>query len=399
MSPETRGLARLLALAGLFTPLACSNVAENPASGAAGTTLGRGGSAAEGGATGPAEGGKSAEGSAGDSANGGRDLPTAGSSSAGAGGAAATAGADGAGSPSSGGALHTGGQKDAAGQGGLNALGGAAGSSNGGKAPTGGALPNGGAAGSAQAGIGASAGAGGVEIIPKGYVPGIVGVGYGGLRVVSRDAGLTWGSRASLAANGGDDDNLIRAVTYGKGRWLATGWKLWSSEDGVTWTDHGKLHDGIISDQQIVEGLAYADGYFYAAGDGNPSRLYRSTDGLAWTRYAEIGNTVKHTGLAYRDGLFVSYGDSHTSYQSSDAQHWTEMSGIEDATYCEGRWKSLKECFDAAWFDAGFYLLDEWGGYIRRSTTGQGFKNVYADDQKNTLYRSRALAQGYVAPE
>jgi hypothetical protein len=229
-------------------------------------------------------------------------------------------------------------------------------------------------------------------------VPAIIGVGYGGLRIVSRDGGLSWGSRASIAAKGGDDDNLIRAIAYGKGRWIATGWRLWTSDDGVTWTDHGKLHDGIVSDQQIIEGLAYKDGYFYAAGDGSPSKLYRSPDGISWTRYATIGNTVKHTGLAYRGGVLVSYGDSHTSYQSSDGLSWTEMSGIQDATYCEGQWKSLKECFNAAWFDAGYYLLDEWGGFIRRSPNGQGFKNVYADDQQNTLYRSRALAQGFAAP-
>jgi hypothetical protein len=88
-------------------------------------------------------------------------------------------------------------------------------------------------------------------------VLGILGAGYGGLRIVSRDGGLSWGSRASIAANGGDDDNLIGAVAYGKGRWIATGWKLWSSDDGVTWTDHGKLHDGIISDRQIVEGQGF----------------------------------------------------------------------------------------------------------------------------------------------
>lgn len=74
------------------------------------------------------------------------------------------------------------------------------------------------------------------------------------------------------------------------------------------------------------------------------------------------------------------------------------MSGLEDATFCENQWKSLKDCFNAAWFDAGFYLIDEWGGTIKRSTTGQSFKSVYSDDQKNTLYRSRALAAGFVAP-
>jgi hypothetical protein len=336
---------------------------------------GNSGTSGGGSASGLGGGGASLGGSA--TAAGANAISEGGASSS---GTAGTAGGGQGGAPAAG----------AGGSSGSDSLGGTAGASKGGSA-NGGSTANGGASGAAQAGAVATE-------TPAGYVPGIIGVGYGGLRIVSRDAGLTWGSRASIAANGGDDDNLIRAVAYGKGRWIATGWKLWSSDDGVSWTDHGKLRDGIISDQQIVEGLAYKDGYFYAAGDGSPSRLYRSADGLSWMRYAEIGNTVKHTGLTYRGGLLVSYGDSHTSYQSSDGQHWTEMSGVEDATYCEGRWKSLDDCFSASWFDPGFYLLDEWGGTIRRSSNGQGFKNVYTDDQKNTLYRSRALAHGFVAP-
>jgi hypothetical protein len=234
--------------------------------------------------------------------------------------------------------------------------------------------------------------------IPTGYVKGIIGVGYGGLRILSRDGGLTWGDRKSFAANGGDDENLIRAITYGKGRWVSMGWKLWTSDDGLEWDDRGRLDDGILSPNPIIEGLAYKDGYFYAAGDGDPSRVFRSADGLAWEAYGRGGDTVKHTGLAYRDGVFVSFGDSGTSYRSTDALTWTEMS-ITEATYCEGTWKTLSDCHDAAWFEDGFYLSVEWGGQIRRSTNGQNFQSVYVDSEENTLYKACAVAEGYVAPE
>ena len=170
-----------------------------------------------------------------------------------------------------------------------------------------------------------------------------------------------------------------------------------TSDDGLNWEDHGKFHDGIINDEQIIEGLAYKDGYFYAGGDGSPSRIYRSADGLVWSKFGEIGDTVKHTGLTYRGGLFVSYGDSNTSYKSTDGLSWTDMS-IDQATYCEHDWKSFGDCAEAWWSDDGYYVFPEWGGEIRRSTTGQSFQTVYTDDQKNTLYRSRAVAQGYVAP-
>jgi hypothetical protein len=227
----------------------------------------------------------------------------------------------------------------------------------------------------------------------------LIGVGYGGLRVVSRDAGLTWGDRRSEAPEGGDDENLLRAVVYGKGRWIATGWQLFTSDDGVTWTNHGMINDGPkIERCNIVEGLAYKDGYFYAAcPTGTPSELFRSVDGLEWESFAEIGDTGGHLSLTYRGGRFVSYGDERRSFESVDGLAWSELAGVDEATFCEGEFRSLDECHGAAWFD-GAYFKEEWGGYILRSTDGQGFDEVYADDESNTLYRSRAMAKGYVAP-
>jgi hypothetical protein len=297
--------------------------------------------------------------------------------------------------------------------------GGSAGASNGaggggggkaGRAAGGGAGAAAGIAGSASGGDAGEAGSGdvgeagqggggtGTEEIPAGYVKGVIGVGYGGIRIVSRDGGLSWGDRVFAAPGGGDDEDLLRAVVYGKGRWIATGWKLMSSDDGLNWDDHGRFNQGIIDDEQIIEGLAYKDGYFYAGGDGNPSRIYRSADGLEWSHFGEIGDTVKHTGLTFRGGLFVSYGDSRTSYQSSDGLTWTNMN-IDEATYCEGSWKSLEDCRDAWWSDDGFYILPEWGGHIRRAAGSGSFQNVYTDDEENTFYRSRAVAEGYVAPD
>jgi hypothetical protein len=226
-----------------------------------------------------------------------------------------------------------------------------------------------------------------------------MGVGYGGIRILSRDGGNTWGDRVYAAPGGGDDEDLLRAVAYGKGRWIATGWKLMTSDDGVSWMDRGMLNEGIIDGNPIIEGLAYKDGYFYAAGDGGSgAHIYRSADGLEWSSFGTGGDTVKHTGLTYHAGLFVSYGDSETSFQSTDAKTWTVM-GIDNATYCEGEWRTLEECHDAWWFDDGYYILPEWGGQIRRSTTGSSFTTVYTDDQENTFYRARAVAEGYVAPD
>ncbi|MEO8212467.1 MAG: hypothetical protein ABI560_04715 [Myxococcales bacterium] len=291
-----------------------------------------------------------------------------------------------------GGAVGTGG--GAAGTGGGGTSGAEIGGGGGGGAGATGGRGTGGAGGG-------GAGAGSAEI-PAGWVPALVGVGYGGIRIVSRDAGRTWGDRAYETANGGDDDVLLRAVIYGKGLWVATGWKLMTSTDAVRWTDHGKLAEGPIPACGIVEGLAYKDGTFYAACTqwDAPVAVFRSPDGLKWTKHADIGGKGDiggHVFLTYRDAMFVVYGDTKTSFKSTDALTWTVMPGVEQATYCDGAFKSGKACLDAAWFD-GVWLRADWQGGISRSTDGKTFGRAYLDDQKNTLYQSRALTPGYVPP-
>src|SRR4029077_2815382 len=202
-------------------------------------------------------------------------------------------------------------------------------SGRGGSSGSDGAAGSGGIAGNAgttgSAGVTGAAGAPGD---PAGWVPALVGVGYGGIRIVSRDGGKTWGDRAYETTNGGDDDVLLRAVVYGKGIWVATGWKLWTSNDGVHWTDHGKLQDGPVKSCAIIEGLAYKDGTFFGVCDG---KVFQSSDGLTWTKISNIGNTGSHVYLIYRGGKFVAYGDTKTSFQSDDAVTWTVMSGIDQA--------------------------------------------------------------------
>ena len=111
-----------------------------------------------------------------------------------------------------------------------------------------------------------------------------------------------------------------------------------------------------------------------------------------------IGETGGDLFLTFRGGKLVAYGDSKTSYQSGDAVTWTTMDGIQQATYCEDGWKSQTDCKDSSWFD-GAYLRADWQGKISRSTDGKTFTTTYNDDQKNTLYQSRAIAAGFVAPK
>jgi hypothetical protein len=326
-----------------------------------------------------ASGGASGGGEAGGGAGG---LETGGAA-----GRAATGG--GAGTPSGGGRGGWAGSA-AGGVAGTTPAGGAAGGA--GRGP-GGQSGRAGQGGNPGASGGGAAGTAGSAEIPAGYVPALIGVGYGGIRIVSRDGGGTWGDRAYAETAGGDDVELLRAVVYGKGLWIATGWKLVTSTDGVHWTDHGKIAAGPIPACNIVEGLAYRDGTFFAACD---SSVYRSGDGLTWTKLSSIGNTGGHLFLTYRGGKFVAYGDTMTSFQSDDALTWTVMPNIQQATYCKDAFASQTDCAGSSWFD-GVFLRADWGGFISRSTDGQKFTRADADDQTNTLYQSRAVAAGYVA--
>ena len=156
----------------------------------------------------------------------------------------------------------------------------------------------GGAGATGTGGASAVGGAAGGTGDPAGYVPALIGVGYGGIRIVSRDGGKTWGDRAYATTSGGDDEELLRAVAYGKGLWIATGWKLVTSTDGVHWTDRGLIKNGKnkIPGCSIVEGLAYNAGYFFAACTpwDSPGVVFRSSDGLSWTKYGTIGDTGGH---------------------------------------------------------------------------------------------------------
>jgi len=103
----------------------------------------------------------------------------------------------------------------------------------------------GGAGGSATPDPAGMAGQGGTPeeeegVDLEGRVPAILAAGYGGLRVFSLDRGLTWERREISDPNGGDDQNLIRAVGYANGVFLGVGWKIFRSDDGKSWTEVSK---------------------------------------------------------------------------------------------------------------------------------------------------------------
>lgn len=238
---------------------------------------------------------------------------------------------------------------------------------------------------------------------PLGQVRGLVGVGYGGLRITSRDGGQSWSS-ISERNGGGDDYDLLRAVAWANGTWLAVGWSATTSSDGVSWTPLARINEPGGATWEgaescgLVEALSSDDSYFYVACAeyGEAHHTFRSADGIHWTDLGRLGEVGGHASLAYRDGTFFAYGDPKTSFRSSDAVTWT-VDALQEATYCDGAWKSLEACHDASWFH-GAYFRSEWQSKVTRSTSGDDFVVVHDDPSNNSLYRPRALAAGWVAP-
>ncbi len=245
---------------------------------------------------------------------------------------------------------------------------------------------------------------GDAAVLPPNRVKGIVGVGYGGLRITSRDGGKTWPSRTAATRAGGDDDELLRAVAYANGKWLAVGWGATTSNDGISWTPIARINQASGSTWRgapscgLVEGLTSDGAAFYAACAeyDQPHKLYRSTDAETWTVVGTIGRVGGHPALDFRAGVFFAYGDPGTSFRSMDGVTWAVVPGLVQATYCEGQWKSKSACRDASWVD-GAYFQPIWQSKVSRAEGLGPFVVVHDDVSTNTLYQARAMAEGLVA--
>jgi hypothetical protein len=226
-------------------------------------------------------------------------------------------------------------------------------------------------------------------------IPGIIAVGYGGLRVVTRDLGETWENETHWSENGGDDHDLLRTIAYGNGVWVSGGWRITTSVDGVEWTDLGDAED-VISDINcpVTDGMAFGNGEFLVACG---STLAASSNGLDWERRGPTPNVGNHPYIVFdaQTNQFASSGDDGASFVSGDGAEWTDVP-VESVHLCEGL-APESEC--GSFYHQGVYLSTEWGGLIRRSTTGSGFSDQYHDDFGNNLFTEYSFGVGLVRAE
>ena len=86
-------------------------------------------------------------------------------------------------------------------------------------------------------------------------------------------------------------------------------------------------------------------------------------------------------------------GGTSNGRTTHDRRRPEESSGSTKRRSARTRGRRSTSVTAQAWFD-GASLREEWGGYILRSTDGQDFAEVYADDESNTLYRTARWPRG-----
>jgi len=250
-----------------------------------------------------------------------------------------------------------------------------------------------GGGGGAIGGGGAGGGGG-----PPGQVPGIVAVGDGGLRIVSRDDGLTWSDRVTDGAVDDIGTNLW-SVAWGAGRWVvAGGARLLVSTDGVTWADESA---SMPPSTTSCAGVASFQGELWlGCMEYELGHVYRSVDGVVWQEAAALGAFSYRLHLLSGGGRLVAFDNNGATFQTFDGESWASLDLMVPA-FCEGGWSETTVCgpdsYGSSWHD-GTWLAATWPGAIRRSTDGVSYDEVYLDPEGYTVFDGRVFARGFVAP-
>jgi hypothetical protein len=216
----------------------------------------------------------------------------------------------------------------------------------------------------------------GGPVVPGGApgVPTIVAVGLGGLRVRSRDLGLTWGDRVVVA--GDKDANKLYGIHHVDGVYYALGWRLFSSRDGATWTE---LRNPL---QQWFGTVVRAGGWLVAA--GGYGRTIRSQDGITWMVGGAAG-TDPLVSLASGDGKIAAAGRTSAVYVSADfGQTFTAVATprTDHVAFCGGQFRPGPACGALppyTYRGPGIWIRIENDGSLSRSQDGQTWTPAYKD--------------------
>jgi hypothetical protein len=148
----------------------------------------------------------------------------------------------------------------------------------------------------------------------------------------STDGGTTWSERS---APGVGATSPYQAITFGNGRFvLASSSRVWSSADGVTWTDSTGL-------PPTPGRLAFGNGLFALTGFAAVGNAYRtSTDGITFTNRTPSGMSVTATNaIRFAAGRFLYHQFTFSGttainqiVSSADGINWTPFANYPAGT-------------------------------------------------------------------
>ncbi|WP_431216922.1 WD40/YVTN/BNR-like repeat-containing protein [Puia sp. P3] len=125
-------------------------------------------------------------------------------------------------------------------------------------------------------------------------------------------------------------------MTYGNGVFLAVlinPTRLYRSSDGITWSKIAGPYLGTdtnITDYKQRASLAYGAGQFVLASDSG--RIFSSPDLVTWIR-STTGTTHNIIAVKYLNNRFYAVGDTATFLSSPDGVNWNALhTGIGDTT-------------------------------------------------------------------
>ncbi len=205
--------------------------------------------------------------------------------------------------------------------------------------------------------------------------PVFVIVGYMGLRQRSLDLGLTWSTPQTLGADG-DNEFLLRAVTFGAGQFVSVGWKIETSPDGLAWTERPNAEQQWLGAVQWVPQanlFSAVGGYGYSAW---------SSDGASWTA-STFRNAEAARSMAFDGTTLMAATDPGTWWRSTDGKNWVTASsghGSADIVSCNGPFSERNACNstvvagDVA-FGHGVWVRSNWT-QVQRSTDGTHWTTV-----------------------
>lgn len=146
-----------------------------------------------------------------------------------------------------------------------------------------------------------------------------VGDAYGLPLVATSPDGIQW-TKADVPIGAAGYAYLDR-VAYGAGRFVATGYHytsdttLWyTSEDGIVWS----IAPSPLNEYEYPHALEYSNGLFVALS----SAIWTSPDGIEWTEQDAPGWRI--ADFAFGDGRFVGVGWNGATLVSADGENWEE---------------------------------------------------------------------------